>query len=130
MDRREFIVGSAVATATIGLLTCVGCGDDDSNDGEDAATQTSTATDTTTTGDSTAPGLSASIAANHGHTLLIGAEALESTSDTEYTITGGSHTHKVTVSTANFASLKAGETVKLTSTKDNAHAHSITLKTI
>jgi hypothetical protein len=71
-------------------------------------------------------GCSASIAGNHGHVLSIATADLDSAVDITYDIHGtANHTHSVTFTAAMLASLKAGNTVNVTSTTTLAHNHAI-----
>jgi hypothetical protein len=64
------------------------------------------------------------IAANHGHVLAIPAADLDAAT---YNITGTSnHTHTVTLTPAQLQDLKAGRTVRLTSSTDSNHNHEVT----
>jgi hypothetical protein len=67
------------------------------------------------------------IAANHGHVLAIPAADLDATTNKTYNITGTSnHTHTVTFTPTQLQDLKAGRTVRLTSSTDSNHNHEVT----
>ena len=69
---------------------------------------------------------SATIAANHGHTLSIAQADLNSTVAMTYNIQGAAdHSHSVIFSAAMLASLKAGTAVVVTSTNTLGHDHQI-----
>jgi 3-hydroxyisobutyrate dehydrogenase-like beta-hydroxyacid dehydrogenase len=71
-------------------------------------------------------GCVATIAANHGHALEIPAADLNANADRSYDILGtATHTHSVTFTAAQLASLKAGNTVLVTSTVGAGHTHQI-----
>jgi hypothetical protein len=66
------------------------------------------------------------IQGNHGHVLTVSPSDLDSTAKV-YDIQGSaSHTHKVTLTTANLAQLKAGETVTVVTT-EGSHDHQVTV---
>lgn len=59
-----------------------------------------------------------------GHELVVPAADVAAGADATYDIMGSSgHTHQVTVTAADFASLLEGNTLSLTSTNDNGHEH-------
>ncbi len=77
---------------------------------------------------STCPnGASAStITANHGHTLTVSAADVASGSTKTYSIKGSSsHDHQVTISSAQFAQLRGGSTISVTSTNVFGHTHTV-----
>lgn len=77
---------------------------------------------------STCPnGASAStITANHGHTLKVSAADVASGSTKTYSIKGSSsHDHQVTISSAQFAELRSGSTISVTSTNVFGHTHTV-----
>ena len=86
-------------------------------------------------GDSPAPapapggaGCSDTIAANHGHILVIATTDLDSATDKVYNIQGGAtHDHSVTLTVAQLRALKARTTVNVTSSTTLAHEHGVTI---
>lgn len=73
-------------------------------------------------------GCSDTIAANHGHTLVIATSDLDSATDKVYNIQGGAtHDHSVTLTVAQLRALKAGTTVNVTSSTTFAHEHGVTI---
>ncbi len=71
-------------------------------------------------------GCGATISGNHGHTLVIPAADLDSTTAKTYDIQGGAaHAHSVTFSAAQLAQLKGGATVMVTSTFTIDHEHQV-----
>ena len=76
--------------------------------------------------DCLANGTSSSIGSNHGHTLTVSKTDVENGVQKTYSIQGGStHDHEVTVTTANFTSLKSNQSIQLTSTSGGGHTHSV-----
>lgn len=74
------------------------------------------------------------ITANHGHTLTVPRADLDSTTPRSYSIVGAAvHDHLVTISVAQFAQLRAGQVVVVTSTEAlfqgvTPHAHDVTVR--
>ena len=76
-----------------------------------------------------ANGTSATIAANHGHLLSIPRGDVVAGVAKTYSIQGtATHLHQVTVSAAQFATLKRGATVSTTSSNGAGHTHGVTLR--
>ena len=72
---------------------------------------------------------SVQIGSNHSHTMVIEAADLDATSPREYDITGGSdHPHTVTITPAQFATLKQTGMLMVTSSSDDGHSHSIRVR--
>ncbi|MFI4928661.1 MAG: hypothetical protein ACHP83_00350 [Burkholderiales bacterium] len=75
----------------------------------------------------------AEISSNHGHVLTVPTADLSSTAAKTYSIMGAAtHDHTVTLSPAQLAQLKAGQSVTVTSTVTNApsfgsHSHDVTI---
>ena len=59
---------------------------------------------------------------NHAHAFTIPAVDFDSTVDKTYTMSGG-YAHSVTLTPAQLATLRAGQTVSVTSTAGNGHTH-------
>jgi hypothetical protein len=115
MTRKEFL-GSL-----IGVAALAACGGDDGGGGLDGAIGRSCATN----------GTSINIDGNHGHVLTVSSADVAGGVDKTYDITGTSmHSHMVTVTAANFATLQsnANGTVMVTSTTGGAHTHTITVQ--
>lgn len=112
ITRKRFL--SAVGTGTV-VLWLQGCGgggggSDDDNDPPQSCGASG-----------------ASIAGNHGHSLTIPEADLNSATDKTYSIQGSAgHDHTVTITAAQLASLKAGQTVVVNSTTAASHMHAVT----
>ncbi|MFN0251279.1 MAG: hypothetical protein ACKV2T_30670 [Kofleriaceae bacterium] len=66
------------------------------------------------------------VGSNHGHRMTIAAADLDSTTPVSYDITGtASHPHTVTISPAQFATLKQTGFLMVNSTTDDGHPHSV-----
>ena len=73
-------------------------------------------------------GTTVSIAANHGHVLVVAKADVTAGVAKTYDIMGtADHTHSVTVSVSNFASLMTNHAISVQSTVTSAHQHSITV---
>jgi len=80
------------------------------------------------TGGAPPTGCEETIGTNHGHTLEVTQDDVTAGVDKTYDIQGSSmHTHQVTITAANFATLAGGGTVTATSTTGSAHSHEITV---
>jgi hypothetical protein len=115
LTRRQFLV-----TTIGGAAVIAACGGDDGG-GSDASTgERNCATN----------GTSATISANHGHTIMVTASDITAGQDKTYNIQGTSdHAHMVTVTAANFSTLQsnANGSVMVTSTSGGGHTHSVTI---
>jgi hypothetical protein len=118
MTRKEFL-GTLIGA---GALLAAGCGGDDGGGGT---------ADAPVSGKScTMNGTTTSIEANHGHVIMVSKDDVTAGVDKTYDITGTStHSHMVTVTAANFTTLKdnPGMTVMVTSTVGGAHTHAVTI---
>ena len=78
--------------------------------------------------DCLANGTTTSIESNHGHDLTVSTADVEAATEKSYSIQGSSgHNHGVTITAANFNSLKTNQSIQVTSTSDSDHTHSITV---
>lgn len=69
------------------------------------------------------------ISANHGHELTVPLADVTTGTDQTYDIMGTStHSHSITVTSAQFAMLAAGMDVVVTSTSGSAHTHMVTVR--
>lgn len=111
ITRKGFL--SALGGGTVVLLL-QGCGGGGGDDDDDDAPGSCGAT-------------GSAIAGNHGHVLSIASADLDSTTNRTYDITGtANHPHSVTFTPAQLQSLKAGQSVMVTSTTNSAHDHVVT----
>ena len=124
--------------AGAGVAFALGCGDDDSTGTGTTTTTTSgdgggtTTTSTTTSGTGGAGGggaactamITAAISANHGHSLEIPLADIEAGVDMTYSAQGTAmHCHEVTLTAADFATLKAGGSVTKHSCNGGDHEY-------
>lgn len=145
LTRKQFLeltvlVGGALCTGASGVFGA-GCSSDDDaptpDAGGDASTSTADAsrTDSGTVDSGAAdtgtasPQCRASITQNHGHKITIPIEDLDSKTAKTYSIIGASdHDHQVTFEPNELADLKAGVSVKKTSTDGGtSHDHEVTV---
>jgi hypothetical protein len=111
-SRRSF-VQTSVGVCTLGLLSAA-CGSSSGN------------TDTNA-GDGGV--CSVTISANHGHVLDITAADKMAGAAKDYDIRGtATHSHIVSLSADNFATLNTGGTVNVTSTVTLGHSHDLSIK--
>jgi hypothetical protein len=114
LTRRQFL-GTAVAATAVAA-----CGGDDGGKTDAAIAGRNCAVN----------GTSATISSNHGHVIMVTAAQVNAGVDMTYDIMGSAdHTHSVTVTAANFATLQsnANGSVMVTSTSGNGHTHSVTV---
>lgn len=72
---------------------------------------------------------SPTIGGNHGHVLVVPPEDVQAGQERTYDIQGGSaHNHRVTLTSANFATLAGGGTITVSSSNDAFHQHSVTVR--
>lgn len=117
MTRKGFL--GAVASGTV-LLLLQACG---GGDGDGGTTSPNTPPPS---GTSSCSSTGAAISGNHGHSLSIPAADLDSTSARTYPIQGGAnHPHTITLTPAQLATLKSGQSVTVNSSTDLSHDHSV-----
>ncbi len=120
MDRKIFIQKAAGAMLiAIPAYLLLGCSSSD--DGEENQNP-----DPDANADCLANGTAVSIGSNHGHSLTVSKEDVQSGAAKTYTIKGTSgHDHSVSLTAAHFTALKSNTSILLTSTNDNDHTHSV-----
>ena len=71
----------------------------------------------------------ATIGANHGHSLVVPIADVEAGAEQTYDIAGsGGHPHFVTLTAAHMSQLAEGRSVTVTSTSGGGHTHSVTVR--
>lgn len=121
MTRKQFL-GTMFGAA--GAAVLAGCGGDDGG-GDDDGGNLDAATRSCTVN-----GTNVAIGSNHGHVMMVSAADVSAGANKTYDITGSAtHSHSVTVTAANFASLQSnpGGSVMVESTSGGGHTHSITI---
>ena len=78
--------------------------------------------------DCLANGTSSSIGSNHGHSITVSKTDVENGVEKTYAILGSaSHSHDVTITAANFSSLKNATSIQVSSTSGSGHTHSVSV---
>jgi hypothetical protein len=119
MTRKGFLGAAAGGTVLLLLQACGG------GDG-DGGTSPNPPPNPPPGGPSGCSSTGAAISGNHGHSLSIPAADLDSTTARTYGIQGGAnHPHTITLTPAQLAQLKAGQSVTVNSSTDLSHDHSV-----
>jgi hypothetical protein len=116
MTRKQFL-GAMVGAAGAAVLAACGGDDGGGGGGDDAATRSCTMNGTTV-----------NIGANHDHVVTVPKEDVIAGTEQTYTLTGGGHTHMITLTAAHFTMLQNNETVSVSSTSSGAHTHSVSVQ--
>jgi len=119
MKRSDFIKRSVVLTA-IGIPVALITGSCSNNEEVDPNNDPK---------DCLANGTTSSISANHGHSLTVSKTDVADGSQKTFSIQGSSsHSHEVTITSAQFAALKDNQnSIQVVSTSGNGHTHSVTV---
>ncbi|WP_242206122.1 hypothetical protein [Aestuariivivens insulae] len=129
MKRKTFIqkaLGAMlIAIPAYAALSCSSSSDDSyNNGGNDGGNNNGGGSQ----GNCIENGTSSSISSNHGHTLTVSKEDVNAGTQKTYDITGSSgHSHNVTLTAANFTSLKNNQQISVSSTSGSGHTHSVTV---
>ena len=137
LSRRRFLE-PALGTAILLLIPgCGGGGSGYMNLADSAATLGTTPSSTPATAPTTAPSTTPSLGCgstfdfNHGHVLTVLRSDLDSTTAVSYDIQGtADHTHTVTLTVAQLATLKTSASVTVVSTTTDFHQHIITVSCV
>jgi len=138
-SRRTFLQAVVILGGASAIAQVVGCGDPDpvtdtgrtdtGTGGTDSGTEeTDSGTEETDAGGGdTCTTPEATIAANHGHELVVTMADVTAAADKTYSIrAAASHDHMVTITAAQFGMLAGGATLSLTSTS-SGHTHGVTV---
>jgi hypothetical protein len=117
MDRRSFLTFAAGSVALGALMVVQGC----SSGGGDSTPSTPTTPETPTYTDK-----NAKVSSNHGHTFTLTAAQQQAGTEAKIFSRGGDHSHKITLSAADVATVVAGTTWSGESSVDMGHSHVIT----
>jgi|SRR3954471_11075223 hypothetical protein len=117
MTRKDFLrtlVGAGAGAVSVAALA--GCGGgDDGGATADAAPLTCASP-------------SSVIGGNHGHVMMVSMADVTAAANKTYNIMGTAlHDHTVMVTAAQFAMLKDGTTLSITSSSDGTHSHTVTV---
>ena len=117
LDRREFTLAAVLAALSGVTITISGCG------GDGGGTTNPNPVPSTNPGDKSA----SSISGNHGHTAVITAVQLTSTSTVGLDIRGSAdHPHSVELTAAQVQQIAANQRVAKESTVEQSHSHTVT----
>ena len=121
MDRKAFIQKTLGAMLiALPAYSLIGCSssDNDSDTNPNPDPQ----------GNCLANGTKSTIATNHGHSLTVSTADIQAGTQKIYSIQGSSgHNHEVTITAANFNSLKSNSSITVGSTSGDGHTHSVTV---
>jgi hypothetical protein len=118
MTRKQFLQGTAVL-AFVPALAC----DDGGGEGEAEGEEGESA------GGDCSGGAAGTVTSNHGHEAMLAASAITGGAATDLDITGSSpHSHTVSLSADQLASIAAGERVTVTSSSGGGHTHDVTFE--
>ncbi|NJW51539.1 hypothetical protein [Salinimicrobium oceani] len=125
MDRKTFIqkttAGILLGIPAISILGCSGSDDGDSNPNPNPPPTAVNCLENGTLS-------SVASSAGHSHSLTISKEDVAAGVEKTYDLSLVSgHVHQVTISAAQFSTLKANNSVSATSTSDSGHTHSISV---
>lgn len=125
MDRKAFIQKTMGAMLiALPAYSLIGCSSSDN----DSDTNPDPNPNPDPQGNCLANGTKSTITANHGHSLTVSTADIQAAAQKIYSIQGSSgHNHEVTLTTANFNSLKSNSSITVNSTSGDGHTHSITV---
>ena len=120
MDRKTFIQKAAGAMLiAVPAYSLLGCSSSDDGGGNPIPDPNGNA-------DCLANGTAVSIGSNHGHSLTVSKADVQSGAAKSYSIQGTSgHNHSVSLTSANFTTLKSNANISVTSSNDDGHTHSV-----
>ena len=127
MNRKTFIkkttAGILLSIPVVGMFGCSGSDDGDMspspNPDPDPVAKNCLENGTTNT-----------IGANHGHSFTVSKEDVQAATEKTYTLSQAStdqHIHELTLTAANFNSLKNNNSITVNSTSQAGHTHSVTV---
>lgn len=126
LTRKQFLRKALeVSAGTLGLVVLRGCG------GNTYGGSSGGAGSDTSGGDCLANGTRAAIATNHGHVLVVSMDDVAAGAEKAYDIRGSAdHTHTVTITTQQFASLGENQAIMMESSLNasptfGTHEHTV-----
>jgi len=121
MDRKTFIKKMTGALLIgIPVYSMLGCSSSDDSSNQPPPNNNAK--------DCLANGTQSSIGANHGHTLQVSSSDVQTGTEKQYSIQGGSgHNHTIIVTAANFSTLRNNQQIQITSTSGGGHTHAVTI---
>ncbi len=122
MNRKRFLQKTAgVFLVSLPVISLIGCSNDDTANGDpdldpDQADCLDNGANAT------------AITSNHGHTLIVSKAGIDAGTEKSYSIQGSpGHNHRITLTAANFNTLKGQKTVRVASSRDSSHRHDVTV---
>ena len=110
MDRRAFIKTAGLVTSWLGVSAFLqACG-----------------SDSPSTPDGGSGDVAGSISANHGHSVVVTDAQITAGNAVNLTLSGGGHTHSVSLTAEEVGNIDAGTQVSKPSTSDSGHTHTVT----
>lgn len=122
MDRKTFIKKTTGALlVSLPVISLIGCSSDDTANGDPNIDPDQA--------DCLVNGANAtSISSNHGHTLVVSKADIDAGAQKSYAIQGSSgHNHNITLTAANFNTLKTAKSINVESSRDSSHRHDVTV---
>jgi len=125
MERKTFIQRSLGALlVALPAFSLVGCSGSDDSSGDPNPNPNPGGSQ----GNCVENGTNSAISANHGHTLVVSKEDVTQGVEKTYSIEGSAdHNHNVTLTAANFVSLKGNNSISVGSTSGGGHTHNVTV---
>ncbi len=122
MNRKTFLKKAAGAVVVaVPAYSLIGCSNDDSTNV--APPEDPSATDCLANGAN-----ATTITSNHGHSLSVSRADIDAGVAKTYSIQGTSgHDHNITLTAANFNTLKSAKTIQVESTSGGSHRHDVTV---
>ena len=125
MDRKTFLEKSLslmlIALPAYALVGCSSSDDGSSNPDENPNPNAQA--------DCLDNGTNSVIGSNHGHNLTVSRSDVQTGSEKTYSIQGTSgHDHSVTLTANDFGSLQNNQTVSVSSTNNDGHTHTVTVR--
>ncbi|QED38973.1 hypothetical protein FK178_15165 [Antarcticibacterium arcticum] len=126
MDRKTFIrkttAGLIIGLPVVSMFSC--------SSGSDDGPSPSPSPSPNPQANCLQNGTQSAISANHGHTLTVSKEDVNAAVEKSYTLSQAStdnHIHEITISPTQFNTLKANNSISVTSTNQAGHTHSVTV---
>ena len=129
MNRKTFIRTASIGVfMSIPVVSLLGCSSSDDSPGPNPNPNPNP--NPTPQGNCLQNGTNSAISANHGHTLVVSKEDVNAAIAKTYTLSQANtdnHIHQLTISPAQFNTLKGNTQITVNSTSDAGHLHSVTV---
>ena len=127
MNRKTFIrTVSAGVIVSIPVVSLLGCSSSDDSPGPNPNPNPNP----NPQGNCLQNGTNSAISANHGHTLVVSKDDVSAAVAKTYTLsaaTTDNHIHQLTITPAQFNTLKGNTQITVNSTSDAGHLHTVTV---